>query len=246
MGGLRQTPSEQVIVSTSILVFVGGGLLLPLLILLFLLFLVRTHQDGIAWIPHELPAARDRSVHPALWAVAAASILVWLPILPFTQAEQQRRSKVERLVFERRLEDALATMSQFERSDFPPHWEPPPWSRYDRFDAPDLGLAAAALVVRDDNRTWVGEFYVDQLLDPDYRDYWFRDWRPPLSDVDWRMVAEKLAKRPDGPSIAAKFYWVFHPRDLLENRRDEWAPIVELAKQVDPKVEAHWRDGPKR
>jgi hypothetical protein len=63
---------------------------------------------------------------PGLGGLAVASVLIWIFILPITQPPYQRRYAVEQAFRQGRFADALDTMSSYQRTDFPPRWNPPP------------------------------------------------------------------------------------------------------------------------
>jgi hypothetical protein len=68
----------------------------------------------------------EKPIHGSLCGLAAASLLIWLVILPFTQPEQQRRWQAERLMYSGQHAAALQLIAHYEKEDFPPHWDPPP------------------------------------------------------------------------------------------------------------------------
>jgi hypothetical protein len=72
------------------------------------------------------PISEMRSISLAVWAFAIASVAIWAIVLPQTQPEQQRRRHAERLLFANKIDEAIVFMSQFEQTQFPPHWDPPP------------------------------------------------------------------------------------------------------------------------
>lgn len=121
MGGVRLTESELMIRETANTIAVVGILSFPLWLLLTVL---RRRFKPVN--PAFYSSDASRSVSAATWGVAALSLLVWIPILPVTQREQQLRRQVEVDLQAGRIESALQTMSAHSRDDFPPHWDPPP------------------------------------------------------------------------------------------------------------------------
>ncbi len=73
-------------------------------------------------------AGRGERVSTSVWACALASVAVWAAVLPVTQPPQQLRSRVEEHVEHERFAEATAMLAANSRSDFPPHWQPPPAS----------------------------------------------------------------------------------------------------------------------
>jgi len=86
--------------------------------------------------PDEL-AMPSGSPSPGLWGTAIASVLIWTPILPFTQQEQINRRIVESQLRHGQIAEAIAFLSRHSRQDFPPLWDPPPQLGYGE-DKPSL------------------------------------------------------------------------------------------------------------
>src|SRR5262249_16942159 len=125
MGGIRSlTAREDLIVDVTALVSSLACVSLPIWVLGFPFVLFRSKP---AWCLGEVAGWRSPTM--PLSGLAIASLLVWVFILPLTQPEQQRRRSVEVAFAEDRIADALAEMSRYERTDFPPGWEPPPQGR---------------------------------------------------------------------------------------------------------------------
>jgi hypothetical protein len=78
--------------------------------------------------PFEWPLSTHRHIPSrGLLALLAASLLVWVPILPYTQAEQRLRSRFTYELWLGRYEKAAAILNDHPREAFPPHWTPPPF-----------------------------------------------------------------------------------------------------------------------
>jgi hypothetical protein len=92
-----------------------------------------------------------------------ASLAIWIPILPFTQGEQQVRRRVEIAFREGRFRDALAELSAHHLSDFPPQWEPPP--RFPKGDHPAMVLDIYDEILRADAAPWVRQHYLERFKD---------------------------------------------------------------------------------
>jgi hypothetical protein len=110
---------------------------------------VEARRDGVGYLP---------------W-LAAASLLVWALVLPWTQPPQSRRRAVERLFAGGRIAEGLAELSRHERADYPPGWEPPPRG----FRIP-IGMARGESIldvleemVKDAPADWVREDYLTRL-----------------------------------------------------------------------------------
>ena len=86
------------------------------------------------------------------------SLLVWIPILPWTQPQQRLRSAVERDLRDGHIDRALAIMSSHQRNDFPPHWDPPPRIGYGEEHPPIVEVLEACLT--NDPKPWVTELFL--------------------------------------------------------------------------------------
>jgi hypothetical protein len=117
------------------------------------------------------PRWRVSSAEPApnpsrpLWMLAAASLLIWLAVLPWTQPEQQLRTRVESAFRTGQYREALAEMSAHELTDFPPDWEPPyrsyaAWSMEDR----RVVRAAWGEILETAPAPWVRQRFLDRLV----------------------------------------------------------------------------------
>jgi hypothetical protein len=126
MGGMRGTHSEQLVKVVAQNMLGAGCWSLPVWILIFLFT-----RDNVArhsalptrgWVqPPEEPASAR-----GLLTLAVLSLLVWIPILPWTQPEQVNRRRAEQLYLADQLPEFLAELSAHEPEDYPPHWQPPP------------------------------------------------------------------------------------------------------------------------
>src|SRR5262249_43263294 len=132
-----------------------GSCSLPLFLLAFLLVLPSVRPR---WQPEASEAAPPPPVHPGLRFLALGSILVWVPLLPFTQPEQQRRYHVEQAFRDGQVDEGLAFMNARERSDFPPHWEPPPKRVYGgERQAIAALLQVLTVIAEEETSDWVRE-----------------------------------------------------------------------------------------
>lgn len=156
MGGIRLSESEQIIQQTAFMVGCWGGVSWPV----WLLGTIGV-GSGPGWT---LTRGGDHSpVGRNVWWIAAVAVGIWAVVLPFTQPEQQLRHRVELDLSEGRLEQALETMSAHERSDFPPHWDPPPRIGYGE-TRPGMDDVLKA-IARNPVKPWVHEIYVAKFVD---------------------------------------------------------------------------------
>lgn len=173
MGGVRLTESQKMLQGITLFTaFMGvcvGLLLVP--IGLFLLAWPNQQMNRLYVSSH------NRPVTLAVWILVAAAFLIWIPILPYTQAEQQLRYQVEQDLKAERIEAALQTMSAHKRSDFPPHWDPPPRIGYPDPHPHIVNVIEVAL--RLPASDWVQEVYREKLVnfagDPFFGFGWLDD-----------------------------------------------------------------------
>jgi hypothetical protein len=157
MGGVRLTDSEAAVQGATMFVLVLGLCSAPIWGIGGLLAFFTGKPT---W---QVPASNSGSRVPsrAMTALAAASLLVWLPILPWTQPEQRLRSQVERAMQDGRIGEGLDVLSRHVPSDFPPHWDPPPRIGYHEISPPILDVMEE-LVARD-RTLWVRACYLEKL-----------------------------------------------------------------------------------
>ena len=157
MGGVRLSPSEQVLLNTSLMVRVLGTLSWPVWLIGTAIVAFPT---GIRW-QYQAAAVAPPLIARHLWACASAALAIWILILPLTQPAQQLRRQVERDLRAERIREALATMSAHNRDDFPPHWDPPPRMGYGE-TVPSVSTIVEHLNEVPVN-AWVGAIYVEKF-----------------------------------------------------------------------------------
>jgi hypothetical protein len=136
MGGVRLTDAERTIQGTTLLAGVLGVISWPLW-LTSTLWVVCGPARTWRWA---VPSAPRHRVANGVWIAASLAVLGWGIILPFVQPEQLLRRQVERDMAAGRIAEGLDLMSQHARSDFPPHWEPPPHIGYGDNEPPLLDV----------------------------------------------------------------------------------------------------------
>jgi hypothetical protein len=114
----------------------------------------------VPWQPRVL-AVGGGSVGWSLWVLAAAALVVWAFILPFTQPPLRLAHKAEALVLSDRFVDGLREMSRHERSDYPPLWNPPP--KPEHGDRQPGVVAIVQGLIEADAAPWVQEVYLDKI-----------------------------------------------------------------------------------
>lgn len=111
-------------------------------------------------VPRTSPSSR-RGVSLPLAAFIACALLVWVPILPTTQPEQQRRREVEVAVRAGDYDRVASLLRENGREAFPPHWDPPPRPGYGE-SRPEPELMLSALLALD-APVWFVALVVDKV-----------------------------------------------------------------------------------
>jgi hypothetical protein len=195
MGGVRYTESEQAVLSATVTVFVGGMFSAPI----WLIGAIAAFSTGKpVWQVPAIPPSPS-PIGRGAWIVSVASLLVWLPILPFTQNEQQLRTRVEEAMKNGRIADGLELMSAHAKSDFLPGWDPPPRVGYGE-RSPTLHDVLVQLAEQD-RSTWVRDSYIDKLMHT--IDDWYRI--TPEREAELFALVRILRRMPEGPAVAARF-----------------------------------------
>lgn len=234
MGGIRLSESENVLQAVLMLLRFVTVVSWPIWAIATGVALFRRSSE---W--HYVPITGEGPpVALHLWAFGAVALVAWAFVLPFTQPEQQLRQRVERDLRAGRIEKALATMSAHERSDFPPHWDPPPRVAYGETN-PNI-VDVYETLDRMAVKPWVRQIYGLSLLNElgasDYSAMWSQ---LSIEEVERRVaILERLPNRQEG---IAEYEW--HLRNSLYRNElpDELrARIVALLKEngidvsVDP------------
>lgn len=158
MGGIRLTESESLIQLITVGFMFLGIVTWPIWLLTTT---VINRSKKFVWRIVSDPE-RHNSVGVSAWILAAAALLIWIPILPGPQREQQLRRDVESELRNGRIREALATMSNHEQSDFPPHWDPPPRIGYGQWK-PEL-LDVLEVAQSTDTKRWVLSLFEQKLI----------------------------------------------------------------------------------
>ena len=207
MGGVRLTESEQVIQGAMLLVrFFGAA---SLLLWFAGTVVIACHHDRgtSTWRLIDLSSARPTRVSKAFWSLAALSLLVWLPVLPQTQPEQIHARAMASELRGGDISQAIASLSRLRRTDFPPHWDPPPHVGYGEHNPPFFDLLELLAAPGIDAE--IRALFLQKVTD-DSPDHWpLRGAYVPsldaLSDAELRRLVELLKSLPEGPQVAASY-----------------------------------------
>lgn len=153
MAGVRLSDEESFIQGVWLFV-TFFGFWIGVLLLIANIYLFAVGQPRAAALPDNAPSS---SGGRPLWVLAAAGLAIWLPLLFWTQPPEQRRWRAERMLQRGEIDAALAYLSQFDRNQLPPHFNPPPRLAYRELqpDLAEIVVAAQMPEVAD----WVRELF---------------------------------------------------------------------------------------
>jgi hypothetical protein len=227
MGGIRLSDSEQVVLEATLLVACFSINLAPVWLIGGV---IAFFSEDPVW--QVSPArAKPLSAEPGIWILTVLSVVVWLPILPWTQAEQRLRSQVEQDLKADRIAEALDVMSAHAPHDFPPQWEPPPHMGYEH-PSPNI-LDVMAVVLDRGPADWVRTLYVDKLRRYIGERYFFENHGYELAPL--LRILERL---PEGPDIVVDQRQtaenILRSGNLPEDERENLKALIKLADKSRP------------
>jgi hypothetical protein len=141
MAGLRD-PTEPPDISVGLCCFGTIGVPVVVVVLVVLARAGGSVGSRQGWL-----ASHDHATNWPSWGMlglAALSLLVWIPILPLTQPEQQKRMAFERAIRKEDYKTAAEALN-WPREEFPPGWVPPlrPRDRVTGFSRQVAGMLEA-------------------------------------------------------------------------------------------------------
>jgi hypothetical protein len=200
MGGVRQIETEAITTG-----MVSSFSCLAVLILPVCFFAASRFEDAENPI-WQVPTDSDQihSTSRGIWVVATLSLSIWIPLLTWTQREQELRYHVEKEMKNGRVDEALDLMSAHRQEEFPPQWEPQHIIGKPKQTFPHLPTSILEVMehlAARDSAPWVREAYL-KIFQRDLmqnRFFWFNN-----PDKLARIV-NVFRQLPEGPSIAAEF-----------------------------------------
>jgi hypothetical protein len=175
-----------------------------------------------------------------MWMLAVGSLLVWVPPMVHTQKEQQLRTRVERNLKAGLIVVGLDLMSEHQRRDFPPGWEPPP--RIGFVEEPPHILDVMDVLVARETAPWVRDEYMDKfrryLREDDAFSSFGHD--PSVKHSSSLARAVRILERlPEGPAIASHFVKGVKDRlsygELPAEDRANLEALLKLAERTAPR-----------
>jgi hypothetical protein len=230
MGGVRLTESERVLLDVACAVQALAILTFPVWLLGYLGTLawprraeeVERTSGSVREIEYEHDEQTRRSVprvNTSVWIFAVLTLLAGFALLPMAQHEQQLRQQVESALRGGEVKKGIEVMSRHRRSDFPPHWDPPPRIGYRERTPPMIDVLEA--LAQTDAPDWVRATFIDKILLQSQSGFHGEfemllgtsvlPHPPTLDDAGLARYHRILSQLPDGPAIAAA------QRDPIEN-----------------------------
>ena len=147
MGGLMHSPEDVLILDVGLMVMLLGT------------------YSSVVWLVGSVPASRTAEPRWRVptsrqggkatdWLWPVLGLLMWLPILPFTQAEQRRAGELDALLAAGRIDDAARFMAARAIDTLPPHVNPRP-SFWPGKTTPSAWPVLAALKAHGADETWL-------------------------------------------------------------------------------------------
>ncbi|GEM_PF-682281 len=183
MGGVRMTESEHILQGTTLLLQIVG---FPSLFILLIMTLIPTARP---WTP--VIVSWRSTLHASTWFIATTAILIWPFVLPVTQPEQQRRRMAERMLAAEDFRGAIQFMSKHDRSDFPPHWSPPPHVAQAN-PLPPINDVMDVLI-QESPAEWVREIFLEKFRNATQRTLAYDGF---MSDVELSSTLRILDRLP--------------------------------------------------
>ena len=158
MGGIRLTESEDLILGTKMLLIAAGVLTSPIWGFGYLISC--TIKSPWKW---QLPTNRAPTapVSRTAWLAGLMSLIMWAPILQWTQTEQRLRWQAERMLFSGSIKELCKLTREHTERHFPPHWDPPPRLSYGESRPPLMRTSAA--IIANEPADWFWKRYIDKI-----------------------------------------------------------------------------------
>jgi hypothetical protein len=132
------------------------------------------------------------------YVVGIISLLIWLPILPWTQAEQYQRWTVEKMLERGDYQGAAEWSRRVSVEDLPPHWIPPPRLVYGYASVETIKQSVA--ILSEDLSDW----YADQCRETLRENLTGSYNSPSLSSLDLNTLNGLISLKDKG-KIEAEF-----------------------------------------
>lgn len=169
MGGLMHSPADAMLIEVGIYVLAVAAASAPVWLVMAVVcgWGKSCEWRACEWRAGEWRAELDDAATASegelssarsAWIFALGTIVAWLPILPFTQAEQRLAWQVDDALAEERIREAIGFLVVHDPEDFPPHFDPRP-RFWEGAESPSV-WAVLAEMDESEMESWVGELYM--------------------------------------------------------------------------------------
>jgi hypothetical protein len=215
MGGVRLSADEDVVLGAKLTLYAIGGIAWPIL---FCIVVVNAAFRRIrATVSIEFVSKRI-SIGKSLFSLTAVALAVGGILMWFGQPEQSNRWQVESLLRNGKTDEAAAYVASHERSDFPPHWNPPPRPAYGEREPRVVPILRS--INRASGPSWFREIYLGKLF-ASYQDR--ADVIAAAKAGDAELLLQQL-EYASAMNRTPTIDWRF--ADQLQESSDEFSPEV--------------------
>lgn len=159
MGGVRIPQSEEIIVATRLQITLAAVMSSPVWVIgLLVVWFIR--KRWVWSLPTDDRYASSR-VSPVAYSVGVLSLLIWLPVLPRTQAEQYQKWQAEQMLKSANYRGLAEWSHSVSEKDLPPHWIPPPRLTYGYADLKTI--EQTTYLLQEDLADWYSQQCLDTL-----------------------------------------------------------------------------------
>lgn len=236
MGGVRLSESENILLGFRLMLGFWGFVSL----LLWIPWYIAVCWSKAPWKWFDDQEQKEVSGHisRSTWAIISIAFLIWIPILPSTQSEQQLRWEAERLLAENDISGFCDFMNHHPEDEFPPHWDPPPRIGYGEYEPPVHQVVAQLL--RSPSPPWLLNRYLDKLgVEAERMNQW--SVLSGYSDEDFAAYVETLAQL-DSRDQVIQHYRVYNhllkqtleSEDIAASRRASLQRLMKLIQEGKP------------
>ncbi len=190
MGGVRIPESEQIIVSTRLQITLCAILSAPA----WIIGLIAVWFTKKRWV-WSLESSHDQTpirVSRFAYVVGIISLLIWIPILPWTQTEQYQRWSVEDMLQRGDYQGVAGWSRQVNVENLPPHWIPPPRLVYGYASVKTIEQAVE--ILNEDLSDW----YADQCREVLRENLSGRFDSPKLEKLELSVVSGLVSLKDNG------------------------------------------------
>jgi hypothetical protein len=236
MGGLRLTETQQILLDYRSNVFGVAfyGFIPTLLLGIGLAVAIRKHADSIA-----IHRFRSSVLQRSTWAIPVLAFLGLTVAAASFQPSRYRAARVDRMLNEGQIDEAITFMQQQGKHRFPQVWDPPPHFPTRRKPSPPISDLLSAIGRNHPDR-WISDrllVQADELL------MWQFGWTQGVGDENYLRSTLYITDREALVEMQAHFEKLVDiPASGEEQQRR--ARLLQIVKEAIPKAEAFENDLP--